>query len=318
VESLPHELQGATFDRTHQSLLTFGRDRFARLLNAATGTPLLPPLEHLSFVQNAVFSPDGTRFATGTSGGRARVWSTETGEPLTPWLDHNGAAGPVEFSASGRCLFTLHPAHAVYVWDLSETNEPPVLLRPGTPGTFTESDQQGSVSVTRNLSGPIRVRALAGAAEVSLHPSSLMLNPVQAWFDRTGQFIILQGEKRQAQIWDVGTGLPVTPSFRSRYATNETEYRTATLSTFSLAPSRTKGRGEGASDKSEIRNGESETQNLRLPTSDLRSLAELLSGSRLDGSGGWIPLELSEVVARWNMLDGRDVRPVRPAGSGPG
>ncbi|MCL4178136.1 MAG: protein kinase [Verrucomicrobia bacterium] len=281
----PHDLPGAIFDHTHQRLLTFGRDRFARLVDATTGTSLLPPIEHLSLVQSAVFSPDRTRFATATAGGRVQVSNADTGEPLTPLLDHNPATTPVEFSASGRFLFTMHPAHAIYVWDLSETNEPPVLLRPGTPGTFTESGQEGSVFVTRDLNRPIRVRALAGAAEVSLHPSSLKLIPVQAWFDQTGQFVILEGENQRAQVWHAATGLPVTPIFHSRYAAIEADYRTVKLSAISESP---------------ITNPQSSILN----PPDLRPMAELLSGSRLDGTGGWQPLELGEIVQRWDGLAG--------------
>ena len=306
-----------------RSLLTFGRDRFARLLDATTGTPLVPPLEHLSLVQSAVFSPDNALFATVTTGDRAHIWSADTGEPVSPPFDHTMGSGPVEFSADGRFLFTMHPARAVYVWDLSRTNEPPVLLRPGSPGALAESGQDGSVFVTRDPNSPIRVRALSGAAEVSLHPSSLKMTPIQAWFDNTGQFVILEYPKQRAQIWHAATGLPVTPCFQSRYTTNETNYRTVLLPAFSLAPIGGEGRGEEAISKSEIRNPKSEmpplTSGLRPLTSDslhrasvvspppsvLRLLAELLSGSRLDGTGGWKPLELGEIVERWKRLNER-------------
>ncbi len=315
VKSLPRELRGATYDRDRKRLLTFGRDRFARLFDAATGAALLPPIEQPSLVENAVFSPDGTRFATVTAGGRTRVWSTDTGEPLTPPLDHSAAGGSVEFSANGRFLFTIHPAHAVFVWDLSKVNEPPVLLRPIALRPLAESGQDGSVFVTRDPNSPIRVRALAGAAEVSLHPSSLKMVPVQAWFDQTGAFIILEGERQRAQVWHAGTGLPVTSIFPSRYATNEADYRTVRL------PARSEGRDQRSAvrgQRSEDRQGSAASQNLRRtsrsPTSvlgppsselrasssELRALAELLSGSRLDGTGGWRPLELGEIVARWN------------------
>ena len=308
AESLPHDLPGAAFDRDHKLLLTFGRDRSARLWDATMGTALLPPIEHLSQVRSAVFSPDAARFATITYGGRMRVWSTDTGEPLTPPLDHTVASGPVEFSSSGRFMFAIHPAHAVYIWDLLQTNQPPVLLRPGSPRTLAESSQDGSVIMMRDSNSPIRVRALAGAADVSLHPSSQKMIPIQAWFDATSQFIILEYPKQRAQIWHAATGLPVTPSFQSRYASNEAEYRTVTLAAFSLVPTEGSGRSEAPIAKSPIPNPQSETQPLRVPPSDLRVLGELLSGSRLDGTGGWRPLELSEIVARWSQLalDGPD------------
>jgi hypothetical protein len=73
---------------------------------------------------------------------------------------------------------------------------------------------------------------MTGANEVSLHPSRLKESPVQAWFDATGQFIILETPSQRAQVWDAATGLPVTPIFQTRYATSEAEYRTVKLPTF--------------------------------------------------------------------------------------
>jgi hypothetical protein len=105
---------------------------------------------------------------------------------------------------------------------------------------LAESGRDGSVFVTRDPNNPIRVRGTTGDGEVSLHPSSLKEPPVQAWFDDTGQYIILERERQRAQIWDAATGLPVTPVFPSRHATNETDYRTVKLG------------------KSEIRNPKSE------------------------------------------------------------
>jgi hypothetical protein len=176
------------------------------------------------------------------------------------------------------------------------------LLRPGSPQTLAESSQDGSVIMMRDANSPIRVRALAGAADVSLHPSSLKMIPVQAWFDHTGQFIVIEGEQQRAQVWHAATGLPVTPSFQSRYASNEAQYRTVTLAAFSLVPAERSGRSEAAIAKSPIPNPQSETEPFRVPPFDFRVLAELLSASRLDGTGGWKPLELGEIMERWKEL----------------
>ena len=174
-------------------------------------------------------------------------------------------------SPTGRYLATMHPAYAVFVWDREPHTDPPVLLRPNAPRNLVETGRDGSVSVVRDPNSTIRVRGMTGASEVSLHPSSLKENPVQAWFDDTGRFIILEYTGQRAQIWDPAIGLPITPVFQSRYATNEAEYRTVKLPT--------------------------------LPKSEIRSRkSEILSGSQLDGTGGWKPLELSEIVTRWRQL----------------
>jgi hypothetical protein len=89
--------------------------------------------------------------------------------------------------------------------------------------------------------------------------------------DKFPQPAINPDPRQRAQVWDPTSGLPVTHIFQSRYASSEEEYRAVKLPTFP---------------KSEIRNQRS----------------EILSGSRLDGTGGWKPLELGEIVARWKGL----------------
>ena len=179
-----------------------------------------------------------------------------------------------------------------------------------------ETGRDGSVFVTRDPNNPIRVRGMSGASEVPLHPSSLKEIPVQAWFDETGQFIILESERQRAQVWDAATRLPVTPVFPSRYATNEADYRTVSLPESqipnpqsSIDSSTEQSSGHGPSTSAHSASAGTETTDpgspplkLRTPNSELRLLAELLSGSRLDGTGGWKPLVLGEIVARWNEL----------------
>jgi hypothetical protein len=122
-------------------------------------------------------------------------------------------------------------------------------------------------------------------------------------------------------IWDAATGLPVTPVFPSRYTNNEVDYRTVKLASFSSS------RRESAltspeDDVSGLTSAATSQPTFAFPTSafslepsDFRPLAELLSGSQLvgrslgegwlDGTGGWKPLELGEIVARWNELNGK-------------
>ncbi len=276
VRTAPQQLADMAV-RAPEATRSSGRESAQTSLPPSTFNPQLS-------TERTIFSPDRVQYATLSADHRARVWSADTGEPLTPPLDHKAATGPVQFSASGRYFFTLHPAHAIFVWELRPPGEPPVLLRPGPPRTMAETGRDGTVIVTRDPNSPIRVRALSGASEVSLHPSSLKEIPVQAWFDQSGEYIILENEKRRAQIWDAATGLPVTPKFPSHPATNETGYLTVNFP------------------QSEIQNPKSEIEGLRVPPSAFRVQAELLSGSRLDGTGGWKPLELGEILARWNEL----------------
>src|SRR5262249_8306723 len=65
-----------------------GDDSYAngevRVWQVATGK-LLQAVEHEDGVSCVAFSPDGSRFATGTESKLARVFDTKTGHPLTPF-----------------------------------------------------------------------------------------------------------------------------------------------------------------------------------------------------------------------------------------
>jgi serine/threonine protein kinase/WD40 repeat protein len=293
-----------TFDPTGDRFLTQTAPQTLQVWNRHDAAPLGPAIVLDAPIAWMRFTDDASAIVVITQDGRISAWDWRTGEPdrtsnvELPTLNAERTAQfdvgrspsdlrlptsdfripssleprPSKFaSSSGRYLATMHPAYAVFVWDLESRADPPVLLRPGAPRNLVETGRDGSVSVVRDPNSTIRVRGTTGASEVSLHPSSLKENPVQAWFDETGRFVILEYTGQRAQIWDPATGLPVTPVFQSRYATNEAEYRTVRLPT--------------------------------LPKSEIKSQkSEILSGSRLDGTGGWKPIELGEIQERWNEL----------------
>jgi hypothetical protein len=302
-----------------------------RVWSADTGEPLTPPIDHNADTGPVGFSASGRFLFTLHPAHAVYLWDlSQSNQPpvlLRPGtiqtlesLKPQTYGHPIQFPAaplpSGFKDSTERGAGGEGEHGAARSMK--LETRFGLRrASLAESGRDGSVFVTRDPNSPIRVRALAGAAEVSLHPSSLKMVPVQAWFDQTGQFIILEGEQQRAQVWHAGTGLPVTPIFRSRYGTNEADYRNVRLPASSNAEIR--------SQRSEVRQGREERQSaqaaasapgtapdtltsdlrpltsgLRASSFELRLLAELLSGSRLDGTGGWKPLELGEIVARWN------------------
>ncbi|MBI2946707.1 MAG: hypothetical protein HYY23_03615, partial [Verrucomicrobia bacterium] len=195
-----------------------------------------------------------------------------TAQPLVPPLPHDQIVQNAVFSPDGRRVLTVSQDSLRRVWDLHREAAPPVLLRPLQPTGINEMALRGLVSVSKEMNNLIRVRSMLGGLDVPLHPISMKIVPMQAWLDETSHFVILEGEMAKAQVWDVASGLPITPLVRSQYTLNETAYRTVML------PSS------------------------RLSASDATDLAQLLSGSRLDGTGGWTPLKLEEITAAWERL----------------
>lgn len=189
---------------------------------------------------------------------------------------HQHTTGPVQFSASGRYLLTIHPAYAALVWDLESSSVPPVLLRPDPPPALAETGRDGAISATLDPNSPLRLRLSSHAESpaVTLHPSSLQEPLVQAWFDATDQYIILEYPDHIVQVWHAETGLPVTPRFKTHSATEPAEYMNIHFASHDISA-----------------------------TDDLLSIAELYAAAQLDDTGGWRPLSLNALCHHWIQLN---------------
>ena len=262
----------ATFSPNGDRLLTASRDRTARIWDTATGKPLTLPLPHDQVVRRGGFSPDGRRVATVSEDNLTRVWDADTGQPLTPAISHTAYADVSAFSGSGRYFLTVHPEFLACVWDLHQERSPPVLLKPLREAEHAEVASRGGVIVSKAMNNLIRVQSMAGALNVPLHPMSLKTVPMQMWFDATSRFVIVEGEMAKVQVWEAASGAPITPLIPSRYTLDENESKNVKLPLAGLPPA------------------------------DATELAQLLSGSRLDGTGGWTSLKFEELAPAWERL----------------
>lgn len=268
----PTLLMWATFSPNGDRLLTTSRDRTARIWDTATGKPLTLPLPHDQVVRCGEFSPDGRRVVTLSEDNLTRVWDADTGQPLTPPITHAASAVVSAFSGSGRYFLTIHPEFLACVWDLYQERSPPALLRPlGGSGPADVASRGGAI-LSKAANNLVRVQGMAGALNVPLHPISLKTAPMQMWFDATSRFVIVEGEMAKVQVWDTASGVPITPPIPSRYTLDENEFRNVKLPLAGLPPA------------------------------DAAELAQLLSGTRLDGTGGWTSLKFEELGSAWARL----------------
>jgi dipeptidyl aminopeptidase/acylaminoacyl peptidase len=71
---------------------------------------------HESWVQSAVFSPDGRRILTASWDGTARLWDAETGAPGPVLRGHEGRVRTAVFSPDGRRILTASGDRTARLW----------------------------------------------------------------------------------------------------------------------------------------------------------------------------------------------------------
>jgi WD40 repeat protein/serine/threonine protein kinase len=85
--------------------------------HATTGVPLRLLTEHTDKVHSVVFSPDGTRLASGSGDYTARIWDARTGQVLLTCRDHKADVKRVAYSPDGKWLATASFDRTVKLWD---------------------------------------------------------------------------------------------------------------------------------------------------------------------------------------------------------
>src|SRR5206468_698542 len=162
--------------------MTFSGDgvtRFWDVLSGKERTALL--ITNLTCIPR--FSPDGSRLLTIEADTTARIRDALTGEPITPPLAHETALSFGEFSYDGRFVMTLGSNGTVRVWQADTGRSVGQIIRPPDGSALARLSPDGSRVVVRTLGPPRPIPGGVGVASI----------------------------ESVAQVYDVGTGKPVTP-----------------------------------------------------------------------------------------------------------
>jgi eukaryotic-like serine/threonine-protein kinase len=204
---LMHELRhhdgpvySATFSRDGRLVTSAYPD--ARVWDLETGQ-LRAPLEHLTTVFFAAFSPDGNRVVTACNDNSSGVWDPTTGR-LVAQFRHEDCVHSASFTAGGRSVLTASRDGTARVWD-AETgspvipackhNGPVVVATAREDGTLLTASEDGTA---RLWTWPRPYLTLVRHDDRIYHAS----------FSPDGKWLVTASFDRTAQVWDAATGRP--------------------------------------------------------------------------------------------------------------
>ena len=192
----------------------------------ASGTPrpaqpVTPPLVHESTVNWVLFSPDGSRLATASSGGMVRSWDVATGRLAAAPGKHDRDVVHLAYSADGLLLASAGLDGTARVWDSAtgslrfpplrhDTGVSCVAFHPGgrvlltacSDGSFEECTAQQWEMATGRRIGP-----------AMKHDDGVLW----AAYSPDGSRVATASEDRTARIWNATTGEPATPPLKHRH-----------------------------------------------------------------------------------------------------
>jgi WD40 repeat protein len=307
---LRHEgpLSSVAFDPDGRHLLTGSFDSTARVWDVVTGRQSVPPLQHGLEVLVAKYSPDGRRIATGSRDKTAQVWDAITGQPTTPPLPHESRVTSAAFSRDGGRLVVATSLNRIpaptdtegrtaWIWDAATGKSVTPPLRHGGSVYSAAFSPDGRFVVTASDDKTARVWDAATGQPTS--PSLTHAGEVRsAAFSPDGRKVATASMDGTARVWDAETGQPVSPPLRLAGG----------VVSAAFSPDGQRLVTAGADLVARVWEIGPDDR----PVADLRELAELLAGQRLDATDAVIRLTAHEWRERWDRLRERYPDEFRP------
>ena len=160
------------------------------------------------------YSPDGSRLASASSDGTARVWDLRTGESLS--LSVSGAAWDVAFSPDGRVLATASNAGEAKLWDL-ESGHVLTTFESQLPIFAVAYSPDGSLLATAGNDQLVKLWRLGDEKRAPIVLRGHTNGVMDIDFSPDGKRLVSAGLDNTAYIWDVSNldaGVPVVQKLR--------------------------------------------------------------------------------------------------------
>ena len=172
---------------------------------AVSGEALFTLRGHTDFVLKVIFSPDGTRLATTSFDGTARIWDAQTGEELLVLEGHTDLLISAAFSPDGELLATTSLDGTARVWNAVSGLELLTLPHSGLTAGVAFSPDGTRLAVADVKASVARVWDVSSGEELlTLAGHTDDLNDVV--FSPDGTRLTTASTDRTARVWDATTG----------------------------------------------------------------------------------------------------------------
>ncbi len=300
---------GVSFSREAKNILCLWHSPKSRvgMWDALTGTQLNLPVTKEEDVTRIAYSPDGriiastsTNKATRPPSGFLSLWDGTTGELIRPRINLNQPIKALQFSPDSHRLATNTQGGAsgtlgeIRIWDIATGENVGPGLRSDLAFYDVEFNQDGTQFATASFDQSIRVWNVATGVPIT--PPFLQSEAViHVSFSPDGKALLAScgssnmpaNVDASIRLLDATTGQPISPPLHHPNPSMAIETSRFSSDGHYVASS-----------------GRDRTtciwalEDCLLSTEWLEKLAEILSGKRLDETGGFSPLNTDELQAR--------------------